>query len=105
MAAERQILDNLKADARKIEDAIDTEKAERMEMQTELMNKLDTELKRQRTKIERIKADTLSEFAKDKTDTTKEINNRFEHQDRTILNISHFISTFQKTLKAVGGKD
>lgn len=69
------------------------------------MNKLDTELKRQRTKIERIKADTLSEFAKDKTDTTKEINNRFEHQDRTILNISHFISTFQKTLKAVGGKD
>ena len=32
VAAERQILDNLKADARKIEDAIDTEKAERMEM-------------------------------------------------------------------------
>ena len=105
MAAERQILDNLKADARKIEDAIDTEKAERMEMQTELMKKLGTELKRQRTKIERIKADTLSEFAKDKTDTTKEIINRFEHQDRTILSISHFISTFQKTLKAVGGKD
>ena len=55
------------------------------------MNKLGTELKRQRTKIERIKADTLSEFAKDKTDTTKEIINRFEHQDRTILSISHFI--------------
>jgi hypothetical protein len=32
VAAEKQILDNLKADARKIEDAIDTEKAERMEM-------------------------------------------------------------------------
>lgn len=31
--------------------------------------------------------------------------NRYEHQDRTIQNISHFISTFQLTLKAVGGKE
>jgi len=29
VTAEKQILDNLKADARKIEDAIDTEKSER----------------------------------------------------------------------------
>ena len=33
------------------------------------------------------------------------MDNRYEHQDRTIKNISHFISTFQLTLKAVGGKD
>jgi len=32
------------------------------------------------------------------------MDNRYEHQDRTIKNISHFISTFQLTLKAVGGK-
>ena len=33
------------------------------------------------------------------------MDNRYEHQDRTIKDISHFISTFQLTLKAVGGKD
>ena len=33
------------------------------------------------------------------------MDNRYSHQDRTIKNISHFISTFQLTLKAVGGKD
>jgi len=32
------------------------------------------------------------------------MDNRFDHQDRTVKDISHFISTFQKTLKAVGGK-
>jgi len=56
-------------------------------------------------KIERIKSDTLDEFAKDKRDIAKEMDNRFEHQDRSIRDISHFISTFQKTLRAVGEKE
>jgi len=33
------------------------------------------------------------------------MDSRYEHQDRTVKNISHFISTFQLTLKAVGGKE
>ena len=33
------------------------------------------------------------------------MDNRYEHQDRTVCNIRHFISTFQLTLKAVGGKE
>jgi hypothetical protein len=73
-------------------------------MQGELVEKFNTELDRQRTKIERIKQDTLDEFAKDKRDITKEMDNRFEQQDRVIRDISHFISTFQKTLRAVGEK-
>ena len=32
------------------------------------------------------------------------MDNRYDHQDRTVKDISHFISTFQLTLKAVGGK-
>lgn len=47
-------------------------------MQGELVNQLETELARQRMKIERIKNDTLSEFNKDRTDITKEMNNRFD---------------------------
>ena len=47
-------------------------------MQGELVEKFNTELDRQRTKIERIKQDTLDEFAKDKRDITKEMDNRFE---------------------------
>ena len=73
-------------------------------MQGELVEKFNTELDRQRTKIERIKQDTLDEFAKDKRDITKEMDNRFEQQDRVIRDISHFISTFQTTLRAVGEK-
>ena len=69
------------------------------------MKKLNTELQRQRNKIEQIRTDTLGEFEKDKRDIFKEMDNRYEHQDRTVQNIKHFISTFQLTLKAVGGKE
>jgi hypothetical protein len=74
-------------------------------MQSEIVNILDNELLRQRQKIERIKGDTVDEFRKDTTDITKEMTNRFEQQDLVNKDISHFISTFQKTLKAVGNKD
>ena len=58
------------------------------------MNKLNAELKRQRERIEQIKEDTIGEFKKDKRDIEKEMGNRYDHQDRTIKDISHFISTF-----------
>lgn len=102
---EREILSNLEEESAKIEEAINNEKEERLDQQGDLMNKLGTELQRQRDKIAQIKTDTLGEFEKDKRDIYKEMDNRQEHQDRTIKNISHFISTFQLTLKAVGGKD
>lgn len=44
----------------------------------------------------------MNEFNKDKADIEKEMDNRFNHQDEIVQDISHFISTFQKTLKAVG---
>ena len=102
---EREILENLAEESAKIEEAIQNEQEERQEQQGELVEKLNTELQRQRDKIQQIKTDTLGEFEKDKRDIFKEMENRYEHQDRTIQNISHFISTFQLTLKAVGGKD
>lgn len=102
---EREILENLAEESAKIEEAIQNEQEERQEQQGELVEKLNTELQRQRDKIQQIKTDTLGEFEKDKRDIFKEMENRYEHQDRTIQNISHFISTFQLTLKAVGGKE
>ena len=62
-------------------------------------------MQRQRDKITQIKTDTIGEFEKDKRDIFKEMDNRYDHQDRTVKDISHFITTFQQTLKAVGGKD
>ena len=44
----------------------------------QLTEKLNTELLRQRGKIEDIKSKTLGEFDKDHRDLTKEIDNRFE---------------------------
>ena len=105
VAKEREILENLAEESRKIEEAIFTEQEERLEQQGEMVDKLNGELSRQRQRIEQIKTDTIGEFNKDKRDIEKEMDNRYEHQDRTIRDISHFISTFQKTLKAVGGKD
>ena len=102
---EREILENLAEESLKIEEAIFNEQEERLEMQGEMVDKLNQELARQKGKIEQIKTDTIGEFNKDKRDIEKEMDNRYEHQDRTIRDISHFISTFQKTLKAVGGKD
>ena len=101
---EREILENLAEESAKIEEAILTEQEERLEQQADLVEKLNTELKRQRDKIQQIKTDTLGEFEKDKRDIFKEMDNRYDHQDRTVKDISHFISTFQLTLKAVGGK-
>ncbi len=74
-------------------------------MQGEIVEILDNELARQRQKIERIKNDTIAEFQKDTADITKEMTNRFQQQDHVNKDISHFISTFQKTLKAVGNKE
>ena len=102
---EREILENLAEESEKIEEAIITEQEERLEQQGELVEKLNTELQRQRDKITQIKTDTLGEFEKDKRDIFKEMDNRYAHQDRTVRDISHFISTFQLTLKAVGGKE
>ena len=102
---EREILENLAEESEKIEEAIITEQEERLEQQGELVEKLNTELQRQRDKIQQIKTDTLGEFEKDKRDIFKEMDNRYEHQDRNVRGISHFISTFQLTLKAVGGKE
>ena len=78
----------------KIEEAIVIEQEERLEQQGELVEKLNKELQRQRDKIQQIKTDTLGEFEKDKRDIFKEMDSRYEHQDRTVKNISHFISTF-----------
>ena len=102
---EREILENLAEDSAKIEEAIQLEQEERQEQQGQLVDKLNTELQRQRDKISQIKVDAIGEFEKDKRDIFKEMENRYDHQDRTVKNISHFITTFQQTLKAVGGKD
>ena len=91
---EKEILENLADEAAKIEEAIVIEQEERLEQQAELVQKLNTELQRQRDKIQQIKTDTLGEFEKDKRDIFKEMDNRYEHQDRTVKQISSFITTF-----------
>ena len=68
---EREILENLAEESAKIEEAITTEQEERLEMQADLVEKLQNELQRQRDKIQQIKTDTLGEFEKDKRDIFK----------------------------------
>ena len=89
---EREILELLQEEANKVEDAITAEQEGRLERQANLTNKLNTELKNQKDRIEQIKTNTRGEFRKDTADMQKEADNRFDHQDRVVKNISHFIS-------------
>eukprot|EP00347_Sterkiella_histriomuscorum_P007515 403348623 len=101
---EREILENLQEESQKIENAINVEKEERQAKQAELYAKVAQEIDRENQWIDRFQRETMSEFNKDRTDIEKEMDNRFKHQDEIVRNIQHFISTFQKTLKAVGNK-
>ena len=89
---EREIIDLLQDESSKVLEAITVEQMGRQERQKKLTTKLENELIRQKNKIENIKTNTQGEFRKDHRDTDKEMDNRFEHQDRLINNISHFIS-------------
>ena len=88
---EREILELLTDEAHKVEDAITTEQEGRQERQAELTDKLQKELKSQKERIEKIKTNTIGEFKKEHEDMQKEMDNRFDHQDRVVKNISHFI--------------
>lgn len=102
---EREILETLREESAKIEEALTIEKEERLAKQAELYAKVTTEIARENKWIEEFQARTRSEFQKDRTDIEKEMDNRFSHQDEVVRDIKHFISTFQKTLKAVGDKN
>ena len=102
---EREILELLGEESVKIEEAINAEKVERLEKQEILYSKVTEEIERENKWIEQFQRNTVGEFNKNRADIEKEMDNRFEHQDQIIQNIQHFIGTFQKTLKAVGGKE
>lgn len=99
---EREILEILAEESQKIEEAIEAEKAERLEKQAILYDKIATEIQRENDWIDQFQRTARNEFNKASLDMEKEMDNRFAHQDEIVVDIKHFISTFQKTLKAVG---
>lgn len=102
---EREILETLREESQKIEEALTIEKEERLARQAELYARVSAEIKRENDWIEAFQTRTRAEFSKDRSDIEKEMDNRFEHQDQLVRDIQHFISTFQKTLKAVRDKN
>mmetsp|Transcript_38513 Transcript_38513/g.36878 ORF Transcript_38513/g.36878 Transcript_38513/m.36878 type:complete len:144 (-) Transcript_38513:46-477(-) len=105
MQKEKEIMELLQDESVKIEDAITVEKNERLEKQEVLYAKVTAEIKRENDWVSNFQTNTLNEFNKDKADIEKEMDNRFAQQDEIVQDIKHFITTFQKTLKAVGGKE
>lgn len=101
---EREILDILRDESAKVVEALTIEKETRLAKQAELYLKVSTEIKRENMWVENFQKNTMSEFAKDRSDIEREMDNRFHHQDLIVKDVQHFISTFQKTLKAVGDK-
>ena len=66
-------------EGQKVEEAIEKEKQERLERQSELYERVTEEIKRENQWIERFQSDAMAEFQKDKADIEKEMDNRFNH--------------------------
>ena len=104
LAKEREILDILHEQSAIVEEAITKEQKERLERQAEVTVRIQKHIDVQNERIAAFKEKQREDFEREQAEVDTEIDSRFKHQDELIKDIQHFISTFQKTLKAVGGK-
>jgi hypothetical protein len=60
------------------------------------------ELRQQEKFNENFHQKTIDEFRHVASNLTKEMDNRFEHQDKIVDNLSNVVKTIQATLKVMG---
>ncbi|KAL4456582.1 hypothetical protein ABPG74_000689 [Tetrahymena malaccensis] len=99
---EKEILQKLDDEAFALKEMLDKEKTERILKIKELRNHTDFELKAQQKFNEDFHAKTIDEFHHVVNNIQVEIDNRFNHQDQIIDNLSKLVKTLQDTLKVIG---
>ena len=87
-----------------LDEKIDTETTHRMKHLKEIREKMDYQIKQQQKVAQDFHAKAIEEFNHVANNIEKEMDNRFEHQDKIVDNLSNVVQTFQNTLKVIGSE-
>ena len=98
---EKELAKKLAEDNSKTSEKFDNERLQRMAQVKELNMLFKTDLKQQQTYAEDLSAKMKAELKQMANNIDKEMDNRFEQQDKIVDNLTHMIQTFQATLKVI----
>jgi hypothetical protein len=96
------MLKKIDEEAKRIDKVILEERKNRGERLATVKKDIVYELEEGEKLIKNFYEKTRSEFLHQTDGLEKEMDNRFEHQDKTVDELSHLVNTFQATLKVVG---
>ena len=85
-----------------LKELLEKERSDRVLKTKELKDYTDFELKSQVKFNEDFHKKTIDEFQFTVKNLQSEIDNRFDHQDKILDNLSNVVKTFQDTLKVIG---
>ena len=91
-------------EAYKLDNKIDNETTHRIRAIKEVNDSLIYELKQQEKMVVEFHEKAIEEFNHVANNIEKEMDNRFEHQDKIVDNLSNIVKTFQNTLKVIGSE-
>jgi len=99
---EKEILQTLSDEVYKLNEKLDAEATERRDQTKRIYETLKYELKQQEKLTHDFHAKAIEEFHHVVNNIENEMNNRFDHQDKIVDNLSTMVKTFQNTLKVIG---
>lgn len=85
-----------------LKEMLEKERSERVIKSKELRDYVDQEFKSQKKFNEDFHTKTIDEFHHVVSNLQSEMDNRFEHQNQIIDNLSKVVKTFSDTLKVIG---
>jgi len=88
----------------KLNEKLDAEATERRDQSKRIFDTLKYELKQQEQLTHDFHAKAIEEFHHVVNNIENEMNNRFDHQDKLVDNLSQMVKTFQNTLKVIGNE-
>ena len=101
---EKEILQKLSDEVYKLNEKLDAEQTERREQTKKMTETLKYELKQQEKLTHDFHTKAVQEFNHVTNNIESEMNNRFDHQDKVVDNLSTMVKTFQDTLKIIGNE-
>jgi len=101
---EKEILQQLSDEVYKLNEKLDAEATERRDQSKRMFETLKYELKQQEKLTHDFHAKAIEEFHHVTNNIEVEMNNRFDHQDKVVDNLSTMVKTFQNTLKVIGSE-
>eukprot|EP01017_Pseudomicrothorax_dubius_P015731 TRINITY_DN1800_c0_g1_i1.p1 TRINITY_DN1800_c0_g1~~TRINITY_DN1800_c0_g1_i1.p1 ORF type:complete len:268 (-),score=75.67 TRINITY_DN1800_c0_g1_i1:31-834(-) len=99
---EKNILQKLDDESYMLNEKLRKETEDRITKQKEMRDDFNLELRQQQKWNEEFHQKSIDEFNHVANNLSKEMDNRFEHQDKIVDNLSNVIKTIQATLKVMG---